>query len=679
MNIMHNLEKWNNKVLFKKITEILEKKFGDLPREGVISGQSVASALYEVIGLPVQGRYKDLDVFEKKTEYVNKYDKEGMGVGLSRSHISGGKTMLDSFGDQLETGAFPKSSYQITDTYMDIDNDLINHIKIWSDNINDVNMADIIIKSFDINAVQVAIDPAAKTVSWTPEFQEFLHTRELKSTWCGTPLHTSVRLLNKEMEMSNVFLNEKLELHRLQTIKAIINDYQDDIQKFIPGNLFASAYQERYAKLEEKLSKYWNKEDVTIIRQNYDDNDNLVQSAVSFLTLNPKNSCQRTRDFAERNRRVLCQSTPIEDAYNVFSRVYDVFNNTSSPNPVMARYFNLLDTQKLYQSRDPNVRAKIQLAVEFCYNKSMNFTSQKEMDDFTEKYIVAYYYNSKILNELSGKSKEQIVNAVENLNDAIKTDKVPFLNHVMKRAISLDTVAEMSIEQCEQFNTNLLTMLGEQKINPILGNLTDIDINNPDLFDDIIYTHSNANTQVKVTELTSEVESFFANDVMHGSFEMEEGYESWTKIRDREEFMFKISSEVHGRKYDSLLVITPYCSMTEDTSKPQKMNLEDFYEISSIGKIEFNGAGNVDDNYPRFDFAVHHDFDKYHQEEVAKNHELAAHKITDILDKKAYSYKSVMSMLESVASELDTPALNRIKQKESAYENNQKRNDMIPF
>ena len=57
--MMYDLEKWNNKVLFNKIMDVLEEKFGQLPIGGIFSGQAVASALYEVVGLPVQGRYKD--------------------------------------------------------------------------------------------------------------------------------------------------------------------------------------------------------------------------------------------------------------------------------------------------------------------------------------------------------------------------------------------------------------------------------------------------------------------------------------------------------------------------------------------------------------------------------------------------------------------------------------------
>ncbi|PTH79988.1 hypothetical protein [Aeromonas veronii] len=666
--MMYDLEKWNNKVLFNKIMDVLEEKFGQLPIGGIFAGQAVASALYEVVGLPVQGRYKDLDVFLRGAFENRDYDvKDGAGTNLVRSDVGGGLTIESSFANELMTGPFPKSTYQIIASSTVPENERINNIHISTSGIQGLDLAKTIIKSFDINAVQVALDVRERTVCWTPEFQDFIYTRQLKASWCGTPIHTSVRLLNKASDMGNVFFNEKEELRKLQTIKGIVNEYQKKNDTFVPGNLFSGIYQERYAKLEDRLSKYWTKETVFLDVESKELGEDPFQGPHTekkrFVTLNPKNSCANTLDFASRNEMYLYIPNEIEGAYSAFSRVYDAFNGGTESNKVMSKYFNELNISD-FELNSPNPsRARIQAAVEICFNKDLNFSSQKEVDGFIEKYVKIHDFNFGILNALSGSNKEKFVGAVDNISYAIDNKKELFLNSLIKDEITLDAVSEMTHDKCDDIDAYLWKKFPAVDIKPVIGTVTDSELNSKEFFNCDIYQEKNG--KITLQEITNKRDSLFADSALVRSIRetadigAEEltrrqiSIDSWKALSSRKEILFKATSTENGKEFHSLISVIP---------------------VSHISKKN----ADLTSKEPVFNAFACHDFCGGDHPSIAKDHELAAIKMEIALTKKAMEFDSVYEMLKSVSDgkvlgEIDKTA--RQEQQSKSHD----RDDLIPF
>ncbi|WP_429036343.1 hypothetical protein [Aeromonas media] len=666
--MMYDLEKWNNKVLFNKIMDVLEEKFGQLPIGGIFSGQAVASALYEVVGLPVQGRYKDLDVFLRGAFENRDYDvKDGAGTNLVRSDVGGGLTIESSFANELMTGPFPKSTYQIIASSTVPENERINNIHISTSGIQGLDLAKTIIKSFDINAVQVALDVRERTVCWTPEFQDFIYTRQLKASWCGTPIHTSVRLLNKASDMGNVFFNEKEELRKLQTIKGIVNEYQKKNDTFVPGNLFSGIYQERYAKLEDRLSKYWTKETVFLDVESKELGEDPFQGPHTekkrFVTLNPKNSCANTLNFASRNEMYLYIPNEIEGAYSAFSRVYDAFNGGTESNKVMSKYFNELNISD-FELNSPNPsRARIQAAVEICFNKDLNFSSQKELDGFIEKYVKIHDFNFGILNALSGSNKEKFVGAVDNISYAIDNKKELFLNSLIKDEITLDAVSEMTHDKCDDIDAYLWKKFPAVDIKPVIGTVTDSELNSKEFFNCDIYQEKNS--KITLQEITNKRDSLFADSALVRSIRetadigAEEltrrqiSIDSWKALSSRKEILFKATSTENGKEFHSLISVIP---------------------VSHISKKN----ADLTSKEPVFNAFACHDFCGGDHPSIAKDHELAAIKMEIALTKKAMEFDSVYEMLKSVSDgkvlgEIDKTA--RQEQQSKSHD----RDDLIPF
>lgn len=666
--MMYDLEKWNNKVLFNKIMDVLEEKFGQLPIGGIFAGQAVASALYEVVGLPVQGRYKDLDVFLRGAFENRDYDvKDGAGTNLVRSDVGGGLTIESSFANELMTGPFPKSTYQIIASSTVPENERINNIHISTSGIQGLDLAKTIIKSFDINAVQVALDVRERTVCWTPEFQDFIYTRQLKASWCGTPIHTSVRLLNKASDMGNVFFNEKEELRKLQTIKGIVNEYQKKNDTFVPGNLFSGIYQERYAKLEDRLSKYWTKETVFLDVESKELGEDPFQGPHTekkrFVTLNPKNSCANTLDFASRNEMYLYIPNEIEGAYSAFSRVYDAFNGGTESNKVMSKYFNELNISD-FELNSPNPsRARIQAAVEICFNKDINFSSQKELDGFIEKYVKIHDFNFGILNALSGSNKEKFVGAVDNISYAIDNKKELFLNSLIKDEITLDAVSEMTHDKCDDIDAYLWKKFPAVDIKPVIGTVTDSELNSKEFFNCDIYQEKNG--KITLQEITNKRDSLFADSALVRSIRetadigAEEltrrqiSIDSWKALSSRKEILFKATSTENGKEFHSLISVIP---------------------VSHISRKNADHTSRE----PVFNAFACHDFCGGDHPLIAKDHELAAIKMEIALTKKAMEFDSVYEMLKSVSDgkvlgEIDKTA--RQEQQSKSHD----RDDLIPF
>ena len=173
-----DIEKISRKALLK-----LKLTYG-LPSKGFIAGGSIANLIWEMVS-GNKAVINDIDVFILDN------------LSFDKSIFSFEKKELEyyeSYG-QISSYHKGKESYKIHDT----DNEgIFNKIKYSSKNTS----PQLIIDSFDINAVMIGYSIEEDKFYWRKEFIEFLETGELRVVNPTTPAHTAIRIIKKANELN---------------------------------------------------------------------------------------------------------------------------------------------------------------------------------------------------------------------------------------------------------------------------------------------------------------------------------------------------------------------------------------------------------------------------------------------------------------------------------------------
>ncbi|KZX85195.1 hypothetical protein A3715_17350 [Oleiphilus sp. HI0009] len=173
---------------FKEIT---------LPAHGVIGGQAVAQAVFDVLDTGIETRSKDLDWFK----VVEKPDKHWVN-GSFRCVEE--EVKPHRYWVSLEAAI--TKGYIITKT---VDhNNKLNEIDICSHDSGEIKPIDVV-KGFDINMVSVGICLENNQIVFTEEFIDFIASKELKMTKMSTPFRSISRIIEKS-KYSGVYFNKEL-------------------------------------------------------------------------------------------------------------------------------------------------------------------------------------------------------------------------------------------------------------------------------------------------------------------------------------------------------------------------------------------------------------------------------------------------------------------------------------
>ncbi|EGQ9284629.1 hypothetical protein F7U66_01980 [Vibrio parahaemolyticus] len=229
-----------------KVLDILKREFEHVPKEGIIAGGAVASALFEALEIPVARRYNDLDVFiptKETTESFVTYKLSNQPTPYQTS-----PSMVE-----CQFGAISKESYSILSTKM---KGKINEIFIRINGENYYEVAETIINAFDLNCVQAAItlNNGSASITVTDDFCEFLNHQTIKPTNFFTGAHTLVRMLNKAEQqdlsiddeaIDNLLCSISLANHHAQIC------YENNFlnEPALSGWLMADAYKEKMLKV----------------------------------------------------------------------------------------------------------------------------------------------------------------------------------------------------------------------------------------------------------------------------------------------------------------------------------------------------------------------------------------------------------------------------------------------
>lgn len=221
LNLSHKpdislLKTWDRGQLKTAILGVLEARFGSLPDYGIIAGQAVASACFEILGLGI-APMNDLDVFTTVTSDSTPPASAFIlnGAGLTSRSIRVNMSMC-SFSDNLSLEVLNKGGYRIAYTGHDAANPDINIIGCSPAGLFERVTPECLLDGFDLNLCEIAIDMETDTLYWTPAFEDFLYQREIKITRLITPIHSALRLLKKTRAMPQFTCNLTEQLRILK-------------------------------------------------------------------------------------------------------------------------------------------------------------------------------------------------------------------------------------------------------------------------------------------------------------------------------------------------------------------------------------------------------------------------------------------------------------------------------
>lgn len=192
------------------------KQLATLPQHGVVAGQSVASLVYEELGLPISGALNDIDVFvshklpahNRGVVYAN--DGSMKKIKSRKSSFTQWKSMVSSQkqvhvdSEDGEDYKFlniigQRGSISVLRTYRC---DLVNYTLVQGEGMGpggfvNVQVGQGLVNGFDLNCVAVGIDLYTGRLVCTDNFIEFLNTYQLKPQSYHTPGYTLIRLAKK--------------------------------------------------------------------------------------------------------------------------------------------------------------------------------------------------------------------------------------------------------------------------------------------------------------------------------------------------------------------------------------------------------------------------------------------------------------------------------------------------
>ena len=253
-----------------------------LPDKGFIAGGSIANLVWELVS-GKKAIVNDVDVFlfDGIIDGIDPSDKKLLFRYQEK------ETHFSEDYNGMRYSSIDKDFYTIESSEHE---GMFNNVKYKSNKPD----TDIILRSFDINATKVGYSIEEDRCYWTPEFEEFLKTGELKICNLMTPSHSAIRIVKKSKELDCKLDKFELDLlrHSLEwrfsdIIKyrfkdryhSIFNEYVDDLKKhfFIKRDFHSEEYVKN--QFNEVTNLYYLQ---SIIDGNEDSIDEFIYGRVVF-------------------------------------------------------------------------------------------------------------------------------------------------------------------------------------------------------------------------------------------------------------------------------------------------------------------------------------------------------------------------------------------------------------
>jgi len=243
----------NIESLGRQAIDRIKSQWG-LPKNGFIAGGSIANIVWELVS-GNKAIINDIDVFvfDGIQDELDKSDKSSL-FNYQEKETKYGE---DYTGMCFNT--YTKDFYSIVESTKD---DIFNIVK-YKSNSKDPSL---IIKSFDINSTRIGYSIEKDEIYWTPDFEEFLKTGELKITNLMTPSHTAVRIAKKSKE-----LKAKIDIFEFKLLQyALCHGFSDRI-KFRFKERYHQMYKDNLDILDSMFCLSRDTEAEQYVRSQYGD------------------------------------------------------------------------------------------------------------------------------------------------------------------------------------------------------------------------------------------------------------------------------------------------------------------------------------------------------------------------------------------------------------------------
>lgn len=254
----------STRAAYDSVVSILEQCFGEMPKKGIVAGQAVASAIYDILGISSTGPYNDLDVYVEPLDVPETYEvtDESTGVKTITHGIvsSGVRSSFDGIFQPME-----KNGYCLYGSGVAADNPDINYITIMMACDSNASREKVILDGFDINACMCALDSKNKRLVVNDQFLDFLETCELKIVNYFTPIHTIVRAVKKAKELDFCTFDHEKAISEISTIRKYIESQEIERAKSFgencfSGHVFSDVYKQRFDNQADVLADHFTLE-----------------------------------------------------------------------------------------------------------------------------------------------------------------------------------------------------------------------------------------------------------------------------------------------------------------------------------------------------------------------------------------------------------------------------------
>ena len=237
----------------------------ELPSEGTVAGQAVASLFYEELGLDIRGPINDVDIFvslgldpqERGVVHKNSWHPNKRSNPTART----GQTFVQEntvYDEDYNHVKFicARCNVTILRTYQDgLRNfTLIKHNDQFGGHGHRLNVSQDIVDGFDLNLVQVGINLVESKPVYSEHFLNFLNTKTMQVTTCNTPTHTLIRLTHKAFggQLENIECNYEREKDLLLTYLQLTQRHATMFNSLGP----VSNVGQKYARLALKYPEF---------------------------------------------------------------------------------------------------------------------------------------------------------------------------------------------------------------------------------------------------------------------------------------------------------------------------------------------------------------------------------------------------------------------------------------
>jgi hypothetical protein len=338
-----NKAKLNKSNLYSLIVGKLADNFGNLPKSGIIAGQAVASAVYDIVGLSTSGPYNDLDIYCEKPYSQDIDTSEFEGRPFSPPKVS--TRMADKAGGDWSSsfdGIFEpleRMGYSVQHCSYDPENEKHNYIVIdYSDNTPTKDAVKVVVDAFDINCCKIGIDLDKKEVYWSPEFEQFLDHREIRIDNYCTAAHSLVRAIKKSKELDFASFDKDYYIDKIQTVRKFIESREHlrtavGKSNYFSGHVFSTVYLKKIEQYAQEIYQHFS----------------LDSKQVKFSNVG-------TSDFGQLTSREMFVLKPKEWDGNLLNSI-NVFFTITQSNWRDERFFTSLESNLSYIGDIINVTA----------------------------------------------------------------------------------------------------------------------------------------------------------------------------------------------------------------------------------------------------------------------------------------------------------------------------------